>query len=82
MTTETPYPRYELPKNKTETLVVERQPPFKGHELVDLRLWFTNAQGQLQPTTKGFKLKPAVAKQLLHTLQYMADTGQLDDEVG
>ena len=58
--------RIVIKKNSRESIVIS-QTEFKGNDLVDMRIFFTNKDGDLSPTKKGItvrleKLDELVAK--------------------
>jgi len=71
-------PTIVLPKNSREELRVSLD-PFKGHNLVSLRVWYRSQDGDMRPTKKGVALQvanlPAVIA-ALSELQALSDVGE------
>ena len=47
----------EITKNASECVRIQRT-EFKGHELIDSRIYFEDDRGEWQPTKKGLCLRP------------------------
>lgn len=63
----------EIPKNQREVYRVTRR-NYKGHELVDLRIWYRNANtGDLLPGNKGITIKLELLPELLEVLGKIGD---------
>jgi len=56
-----------LQKNAMEQVRIWRE-PYKGHDLVHMRLFFQNDSGEWLPTRKGLVLRPELAKQAAEVL--------------
>jgi Transcriptional Coactivator p15 (PC4) len=39
---------------------------FRGRRLIDVRMWFTDASGEMKPTRKGITIAPEQLDELLH----------------
>jgi hypothetical protein len=57
-----------FPRNSQETLQVSLA-TFKGRTYVDIRLYFTDADGQLKPTKKGITVTPELWDQFRQGIQ-------------
>jgi len=59
--------RVVIKKNSRESIVIS-QTEFKGNDLVDVRTFFTNAEGELSPTKKGITVRLEKLDELVATL--------------
>lgn len=57
-----------FPRNPEETMQISVS-TFKGRTYVDIRLYFTDADGQLKPTKKGVTVPPELWDQFRAGLQ-------------
>lgn len=50
---------------------------YKGREYIDIRVWYTDRDGELKPTAKGVSLRPDAIQDVLRALQaaYQATEG-------
>ena len=48
--------RVVIKKNSRESIVIS-QTEFKGNDLVDMRIFLTNKDGELSPTKKGVSIR-------------------------
>jgi len=67
----------EVVKNATEVVRIRRI-HFEGHELIDVRVYYRNAVGELQPTKRGICLRPEVFAELVHTAQEVLERIGID----
>lgn len=58
----------EIQKNAIETLKVQLT-EYKGHELVDIRVYYRTANDELAPTRKGVTISPALIPWLKTALE-------------
>jgi Transcriptional Coactivator p15 (PC4) len=58
---------FEIQKNSKEILRIERS-PYKGIDLVSMRIFVENEDGIWRPTTKGISLRPDLWRQILPVL--------------
>ncbi len=58
---------FEIQKNNRELLRIERR-PFKGIDLVSVRIFVERYDGTWGPTTKGISLRPDLWRQILPLL--------------
>lgn len=59
--------RVVIKKNSRESIVIS-QTEFKGNDLVDMRIFFTNKDGELSPTKKGVSIRLDKLDELVATL--------------
>ena len=59
--------RVVVKKNNRESIVIS-QTEFKGNDLVDIRIFFTNKDGELSPTKKGITVRLENLDELVTTL--------------
>ena len=59
--------RVVVKKNSRESIVIS-QTEFKGNDLVDIRIFFTNKDGELSPTKKGITVRLENLDELVTTL--------------
>ena len=59
--------RVVVKKNNRESIVIS-QTEFKGNDLVDIRIFFTNKGGELSPTKKGITVRLENLDELVATL--------------
>ena len=58
----------EVRKNASETIRV-RPTEYNGAELVDVRVWYESATGEMKPTKKGLTLRPEMWQELLPEIE-------------
>lgn len=58
----------DIPKNARETIRVVRD-QYQGHELVHIRVWFSEGDGELKPTKKGLAFRTDQLPQVIEALQ-------------
>jgi len=67
----------KIDKNSQEEIIVQLT-EFKGHDLVDLRVWTKPLAGEADaketPTRKGLTVKPDLIPELIEALQEAART--------
>ena len=68
--------RIVMKKNSRESLVISRN-DYKGIELVDIRTFFTNENGDLSPTKKGVSIRLELLDELIASLSAVAQDAQL-----
>ena len=56
-----------IPKNRTEEIRVSLD-DFKGNQLVNLRVWFQNSDGEMRPGKQGIAFKLALLPEVLAAL--------------
>ena len=59
--------RSVIVKNSRASIVISRT-EFKGNDLVDMRIFFTNKDGDLSPTKKGITVRLEKLDELVATL--------------
>jgi len=59
--------RVVIKKNSRESIVIS-QTEFKGNDLVDIRTFFANGEGELSPTKKGITVRLEKLDELASTL--------------
>lgn len=60
-----------IPKNAHEEIRVERS-EFKGHDLVQMRVWYQPGIGEQRPGNKGLAVKADKVPQLIDALSQVA----------
>jgi hypothetical protein len=68
--------RIVMKKNSRESLVISRN-DYKGIDLVDIRTFFTNEEGNLSPTKKGVSIRLEKLDELIASLSAVAQDAQL-----
>lgn len=63
-----------ISKNSREEIHIHRD-PFKGHDLMHIRIWTTNADNELIPTRKGVSIQMALVAHLIDALSDEYDEG-------
>jgi hypothetical protein len=63
--------RIVIKKNSRESIVIS-QTEFKGNDLVDMRIFFTNKDGELSPTKKGLSIRLEKLDELVATLSALS----------
>jgi len=58
----------ELQKNSTERIRVSTE-IYKGHEFIDVRIYFDEGSGELKPTKKGIAITPEKVGVLIDLLK-------------
>jgi hypothetical protein len=71
-------------KNRRKDIIVVSLSTFEGRNLVDVRQFFTNEQGQIRPTSKGVAMVvlrlPELAAAINKALKQAQELGLLDDK--
>lgn len=60
-----------IPKNAREEIRVERS-EFKGHDLVQMRVWYDPGDGDKKPGNKGLAVKSDKVPDLIRALSQVA----------
>ena len=71
--------RVVIKKNSRESIVIS-QTEFKGNDLVDMRIFFTNKDGDLSPTKKGLSIRLEKLDELVATLSALSQDINLAKE--
>jgi len=71
--------RIVIKKNSRESIVIS-QTEFKGNALVDMRIFFTNKDGDLSPTKKGLSIRLEKLDELVATLSALSQDINLAKE--
>ena len=71
--------RVVIKKNSRESIVIS-QTEFKGNDLVDMRIFFTNKDGDLSPTKKGVSIRLDKLDELVATLSAFSQNIKLAKE--
>lgn len=58
----------EIEKNSSNKIRVSLT-DFKGHDFVDVRVYYEDEDGEYKPTKKGIALKPEVIPEVIEALQ-------------
>jgi hypothetical protein len=72
--------RVVVKKNSRESIVIS-QTEFKGNDLVDIRIFFTNKDGELSPTKKGITIRLEKLDELVATLSAFSQAIEQEDVV-
>lgn len=67
-----------IPKNTREEIRISRE-PFKGHDLMNIRVWAINSDGDMIPTKKGISINIAIVAHLIEAMVNEAREGFSDD---
>ena len=68
--------RSVIVKNSRESLVISRN-NYKGVDLVDIRTFFTNEEGNLSPTKKGVSIRLEKLDELIASLSALAQDAHI-----
>lgn len=68
--------RIVMKKNSRESLVISRN-EYKGVDLIDIRTFFKNEEGDLSPTKKGVSIRLELLDELIASLSAVAQDAQL-----
>lgn len=60
-------PMIVLPKNSREELRVSLD-TFKGHSLINLRIWYLSRDGDMRPTKKGIAMRTDTLPEVIAAL--------------
>ena len=71
--------RVVIKKNSRESIVISKT-EFKGNDLVDMRVFFTNKDGDLSPTKKGLSIRLEKLDELVATLSALSQDIKLAKE--
>ncbi len=63
----------EIRKNAREVIRIERQ-AFKGHDLVNLRVYFDAGDGEMKPGKQGVAFRAALLPDVLQALMAFCDS--------
>ena len=55
-------------KNAGEVIRIEAN-TYQGPDLVDVRVWYETASGEIKPTRKGFALRPDTWREVLPAVE-------------
>lgn len=66
-----------IPKNTREDIRIHCE-PYKGHDLMHIRVWVANGDGEMVPTKKGISIKMALVGYLVEALLTESDEEGLD----
>ena len=58
---------FEIPKNSREMIRVARE-DFKGHDIINLRVFYDAGEGEYRPTKKGVAFSAALLPEVLKAL--------------
>jgi hypothetical protein len=67
-----------IPKNLHQEIRIHRE-PYKGHDLMHIRVWATNGDGEMIPTKKGISIQMALVAHLIEALVNENDEEWIDD---
>ena len=67
-------------KNNSRESIVISQTEFKANDLVDMRIFFTNKDGDLSPTKKGLSIRLEKLDELVATLSALSQDINLAKE--
>ena len=68
--------RIVMKKTSRESLVISRS-TYKGSELVDIRTFFKNEDGDLSPTKKGVNIRLELLDELIASLSAVAQDAHI-----
>ncbi|MDM7969487.1 MAG: transcriptional coactivator p15/PC4 family protein [Paracoccaceae bacterium] len=61
-----------IPKNTREEIRIHRE-PYKGHDLMHIRVWAANCDGEMIPTKKGISIQTALVAHIIEALVHEND---------
>lgn len=67
-----------IPKNTREEIRIHSE-PYKGHDLMHIRVWTANNDGVMIPTKKGISIQMALVGYLIEALVNENDEERVDD---
>jgi hypothetical protein len=62
----------DIKRNDTEIVRVSKR-EFKGHEFLDLRIYYQDDEGDYKPTKKGITINPKLVDELIDALNKEKD---------
>ncbi|MDD4207878.1 transcriptional coactivator p15/PC4 family protein, partial [Mesotoga sp.] len=63
----------DIKRNDTEIVRVSKR-EFKGHEFLDLRIYYQDDEGDYKPTKKGITINPKLVDELIDALNKEKDS--------
>ena len=57
----------DIQKNRREVIRVSAS-EYEGHDLIDLRVWYADDDGDMKPTKKGIAFNPTKAKEVIEAI--------------
>jgi hypothetical protein len=58
----------DIKRNDTEIVRVSKR-EFKGHEFIDIRIYYQDDEGSFKPTKKGITINPKQVNELIDALK-------------
>lgn len=58
----------DIKRNDTEIVRVSKR-EYKGHEFIDLRIYYQDDEGDYKPTKKGITINPKLVDELIDALK-------------
>jgi hypothetical protein len=63
----------DIKRNDTEIVRVSKR-EYKGHEFIDLRIYYQDDEGDYKPTKKGITINPKLVDELIDALKKEKDS--------
>ncbi|MBN2220527.1 MAG: transcriptional coactivator p15/PC4 family protein [Kosmotogaceae bacterium] len=63
----------DIKRNDTEIVRVSKR-EYKGHEFIDLRIYYQDDEGDFKPTKKGITINPKLVDELIDALKKEKDS--------
>lgn len=64
----------DIPKNNREIIRIERQ-EYRGHDLINLRVWYDDGEGNYKPGKQGVAFQAALIPQVLDAFSALVSAG-------
>ncbi len=68
----------DIKRNDTEIVRVSKR-EFKGHEFLDLRIYYQDDEGNYKPTKKGITINPKLVDELIDALNKEKDSAPVKE---
>ncbi|MDI9368256.1 MAG: transcriptional coactivator p15/PC4 family protein [Thermotogota bacterium] len=68
----------DIKRNDTEIVRVSKR-EFKGHEFLDLRIYYQDDEGDYKPTKKGITINPKLVDELIDALNTEKDSAPVKE---
>jgi len=68
----------DIKRNDTEIVRVSKR-EFKGHEFLDLRIYYQDDEGDYKPTKKGITINPKLVDELIDALNKEKDSAPVKE---
>jgi len=68
----------DIKRNDSEIVRVSKR-EFKGHEFLDLRIYYQDDEGDYKPTKKGITINPKLVDELIDALNKEKDSAPVKE---